>query len=151
MKTYFQSREEAISASKWVVVDASGFPVGRIASEVATLIMGKHRPQFTKHADGGDFVIVINADKAVFTGSKLSNKIYYHHTGYIGGLKEVSAGELMEKHPDRVIKAAVKGMLPKSALGHQMIRKLKVYSGPDHPHAAQQPETYELKFARQAV
>ena len=151
MSTYFQSKAEAESASKWVVVDATGVPVGRLASEVASLIRGKHRPEFTRHADGGDFVIVINAAKAVFTGKKLSNKVYYHHTGFPGGIKGIPAGEMLAEHPDRVIISAVKGMLPKGALRYQMMTKLKVYAGADHPHAAQMPEKYEMKYVGQAA
>ena len=148
MGTYFQTKEEARSASRWLIVDAAGIPVGRLASEVAAIIRGKNHPEFTKHVDGGDFVIVVNAAKAVFTGKKLSDKVYYHHTGFPGGIKGITAGTMMEKNPERVVHAAVKGMLPKGALGHQMITKLKVYVGEDHPHAAQMPEPYELKYAR---
>ncbi len=151
MGTYFQTKEEARSASKWLIVDAAGVPVGRLASEVASIIRGKTHPEFTKHVSGGDFVIVINASKAVFTGRKLSAKVYYHHTGFPGGLKGISAETMLEKHPERVLEAAVKGMLPKGALGHQMIKKLKVYKGSEHPHAAQMPEPYELKYARRAA
>ena len=150
MATYFQSKEEAIAASKWVVVDATGLPVGRLASEVASLIRGKHRPEFTKHVSCGDFVIVVNAEKVIFTGKKESKKIYYHHTGFPGGVKSATAGQLLKNHPDRVISHAVKGMLPRGALGHQMISKLKVYAGAEHPHSAQMPEPYEIKFARRA-
>ena len=151
MGTYFQTKEEAESASKWLIVDAAGVPVGRLATEVASIIRGKTHPEFTKHVSGGDFVIVVNAAKAVFTGKKLSDKKYYHHTGFPGGLKEVSAGTLLEKHPERVIESAVKGMLPKGALGHQMITKLKVYAGTEHPHGAQMPQPYELKHTRPAA
>lgn len=148
MSTYFQSKEEASVASKWVVVNAAGVPLGRLASEVAALIRGKHRPEFTRHTDGGDFVIVVNAGQVVLTGKKRSLKIYYHHTGYPGGLKEIKAETMLSKHPDRVIKGAVQGMLPKGALGHRMINKLKVYAGAGHPHSAQMPEAYELKYCK---
>ena len=151
MGTYFQTKEQAESASKWLIVDAAGIPVGRLATEVASIIRGKTHPEFTKHVSGGDFVVVINAAKAVFTGKKMSDKIYYHHTGFPGGLKEVNAETLLKKHPERVIESAVKGMLPKGALGHQMIGKLKVYAGTEHPHAAQMPAVYQLKYARPAA
>lgn len=151
MGTYFQTKEEAESASSWFIVDAAGVPVGRLASEVAAIIRGKNHPEFTKHVDGGDFVIVVNAEKAVFTGKKLSQKIYYHHTGFPGGIKGITAETLLKKHPERVLQAAVKGMLPKGALGHQMINKLKVYVGTEHPHNAQMPQPYELKYVRRAA
>jgi len=151
MGTYFQTKEEARSASKWLLVDAAGVPVGRLASEVAAIIRGKNHPEFTKHVSGGDFVIIINASEAVFTGKKSSGKMYYHHTGYPGGIKGISAETMLAKHPERVLEAAVKGMLPKGALGHQMIKKLKVYKGAEHPHVAQMPETYELKYAKRAA
>jgi len=151
MGTYFQSKEEAQSASRWLLVDATGVPVGRLASEVAAIIRGKNRPEFTKHVDGGDFVVVVNAEKAVFTGKKTAQKVYYHHTGFPGGIKGIVAETLFKKHPDRVLKAAVKGMLPKGALGHQTINKLKVYVGTEHPHVAQMPQPYELKYARRSA
>lgn len=123
----------------WYVVDAEGKTLGRLASQVAAILRGKNKPTFTPHVDCGDFVIVINADKIHLTGKKLSKKIYRHHTGYPGGLKEVAAKDLLERRPTRAVELAVKGMLPHNRLGAAMYRKLKVYAGPEHPHAAQQP------------
>ena len=129
---------------KWYVIDAEGKILGRLASEIASVLRGKRKPIFTPHVDCGDFVIVINADKVVLTGDKLNQKIHAYHTGYPGGRKEVVYAEMMAKRPEKVIELAVKGMLPKSRLGRQMIKKLKVYAGPEHPHAAQSPEVYEF-------
>lgn len=129
---------------KWYVIDAEGKVLGRLASEIASVLRGKKKPIFTPHVDCGDFVIVINADKVVLTGDKLNQKIHAYHTGYPGGRKEVVYAEMMAKRPEKVIELAVKGMLPKSRLGRQMIKKLKVYAGPEHPHAAQAPEVYEF-------
>lgn len=129
---------------KWYVIDAEGKVLGRLASEIASVLRGKKKPIFTPHVDCGDFVIVINADKVVLTGDKLNQKIHAYHTGYPGGRKEVVYAEMMAKRPEKVIELAVKGMLPKSRLGRQMIKKLKVYAGPEHPHAAQSPEVYEF-------
>jgi large subunit ribosomal protein L13 len=140
MDTVFQTKEEAIANRKWLLVDAENQVVGRVASKVAGLLRGKHKPSYTPHNDGGDFVIIINAEKARFTGNKESDKLFIHHTGFIGGLKEQTAAELREKHPERILEIAVKGMLPKSALGRNMLDKLKVYAGSEHPHAAQQPK-----------
>jgi large subunit ribosomal protein L13 len=143
MKTTFM----AIAANgerKWYVVDAAGQTVGRLAAEVAKVLRGKHKPTFTPHVDTGDYVIVINADKAVFTGKKLTKKIYFRHSGYTGGTTFTPAGQMMEKMPERVIELAVKGMLPKNHLGAQMYRKLSVYAGAEHPHAAQKPEELKL-------
>ena len=148
MVTRFQSKEEALAASKWLLVDAADQPVGRVASQVAALIRGKHKTTFTKHVSGGDFVIVINASKIRFTGKKLEQKSYFSHSGYIGGIKEIPAAVQMEKHPERVIETAVKGMLPRGALGHQMISKLKVYPGTEHPHASQKPQAYKLPYQK---
>lgn len=145
MRTYFQSKESAEKDSKWLVVDAAGVPLGRVCSQVAALIRGKHKPGFTKHVSCGDFVIVLNASKVRFTGNKLNTKKYYHHTGYIGGIKEIPAHEMLAKTPTRVIEKAVKGMLPRGCLGHRMITKLKVYSGSEHPHSAQNPQSYQIK------
>lgn len=147
MGTFFQSSEEAEKARKWLVVDAAGVPLGRIASEIARLVRGKHKPQFTKHVDGGDFVIVLNASKVRLTGKKLQQKKYYRHTGYIGGLKEIVAADLLRKDPEQVIKHAVQGMLPRGPLGRRLINKVKVYSGSEHPHAAQLPTEHPLPFA----
>lgn len=129
---------------KWYVIDAEDKVLGRLATEVATLLRGKHKPIYTPHVDTGDFVIVINADKVKLTGTKWDNKIHASHTGYPGGRREVVYKEIREKHPERVVEYAVKGMLPKSRLGRSMFGKLKVYAGPDHPHAAQKPEVYEV-------
>ncbi|MBQ9989277.1 MAG: 50S ribosomal protein L13 [Clostridia bacterium] len=138
MKTYMPGQEDA--ARKWYIVDAEGQTFGRLASRVASVLKGKHKPTVTPHADMGDFVIVVNIDKAVFTGRKLDQKIYYRHTGYPGGLKEVKYRDLMANKPELAFEMAVKGMLPKNSLGTKMLRKLKVYAGPEHKHSAQQPE-----------
>ncbi|NGP45873.1 50S ribosomal protein L13 [Bacillaceae bacterium SIJ1] len=130
---------------KWYVVDAEGQTLGRLATEVASILRGKHKPTFTPNVDTGDYIIVINASKIQLTGNKLQDKMYYRHSQHPGGLKETSAYEMREKHPDRMIKLAVKGMLPKGPLGRQMAKKLNVYGGSEHPHAAQSPEVYELK------
>ncbi|MFR6436901.1 MAG: 50S ribosomal protein L13 [Peptoniphilaceae bacterium] len=129
---------------KWYVIDAEDKVLGRLATEVATLLRGKHKPIYTPHVDTGDYVIVINADKVKLTGTKWDNKIHASHTGYPGGRREVVYKEIREKHPERVVEYAVKGMLPKSRLGRSMFGKLKVYAGPDHPHEAQKPEVYEV-------
>ena len=129
---------------KWYVVDAEGKTLGRLASEVASVLRGKNKPIFTPHMDCGDYVIIVNADKVKVTGKKLDQKIYYNHSEYVGGMKETTLKEMMEKHPERVIELAVKGMLPKGPLGRQMYTKLHVYAGPDHEQAAQKPEV--LKF-----
>ena len=150
MSTFFQTAEDAATQRKWVVVDAAGIAVGRVASEVALLIRGKDDPKYTPHVDGGKFVIVLNADKAVFTGKKATDKRYYRHTGFIGGIKETVAGHMLESNPERVIKKAVEGMLPGGILGHRMIGKLKVYRGEVHPHAAQGPVKHELRSKKAA-
>ncbi|MAI78702.1 MAG: 50S ribosomal protein L13 [Deltaproteobacteria bacterium] len=130
---------------KWYVVDAEDVVLGRLATRVASILRGKHRPIFTPHVDTGEHVIVINAEKVKLTGRKLDQKIYHRHTGYPGGIRSITAGKLLESsHSDRVVKSAVKGMLPKNSLGRQMFRKLKVYSGPDHPHEAQKPEELRI-------
>ena len=129
---------------EWYVVDARDVVLGRLAARVAAVLRGKHRPQFTPHADCGDHVIVINADKVRVTGRKETQKVYYRHSGYPGGLKSISLEKQRQKHPERIVEAAVRGMLPKNALGRQMFRKLKVYAGADHPHAAQQPKPLNL-------
>ena len=129
---------------QWHVIDASDVVLGRLASHAATLLRGKHKPIFAPHIDTGDFVIVINADKVALTGRKLEQKLAHRHSGYPGGLTSVAYGDLLEKHPERVIEKAVKGMLPKNTLGRSQLRKLKVYAGPDHPHQAQQPQPYEI-------
>jgi large subunit ribosomal protein L13 len=129
---------------QWYVIDATGVVLGRLASQIATLLRGKHKPIYAPHVDTGDFVIVVNADKVVLTGKKLDQKKAYRHSGYPGGLRSVSYRELMAKRPERVIEKAVKGMLPKNSLGRKMAKKLKVYAGPDHPHQAQKPVPYEI-------
>ena len=142
MKSYMAKANEV--ERKWYVIDAEGKVLGRLASEIASVLRGKRKPIFTPHVDCGDFVIVIDADKVVLTGNKLHQKIHAYHTGYPGGRKEVSYAEMMEKRPEKVIELAVKGMLPKNRLGRKMIKKLKVYTGNEHPHAAQAPEVYEF-------
>jgi len=129
---------------RWFVVDAEGQSLGRIASRIALVLRGKNRPEYTVHTDVGDFVIVVNCDKVKLTGNKLDGKKYYKHTGYIGSIKSVTARFMLDKKPEFLIKNAVKGMLPKTTLGRQMMRKLKVYVGPEHPHIAQKPETLDL-------
>jgi large subunit ribosomal protein L13 len=129
---------------QWHVVDASDVVLGRLASQVAVLLRGKHKPIFAPHVDTGDFVIVVNAEKVALSGSKLDHKHVYRHSGYPGGLTSVSYGELLAKHPERLVERAVKGMLPKNSLGRQMLRKLKVYAGPEHPHQAQRPAPFEI-------
>jgi len=141
MKTYMAHAETV--ERKWYVVDAAGVPLGRLASRVASVLRGKNKPTFTPNVDGGDFVIVINTDKVVLTGKKLDNKFYRYHTGYIGGLKEISYKKMMAEKSDLAVYEAVKGMLPKNSLGRTMLKKLKVYKGAEHNHAAQKPE--ELK------
>jgi large subunit ribosomal protein L13 len=128
----------------WYVVDAAGKTLGRLATEIARRLRGKHKPEYTPHVDTGDYIIVVNADKVQVTGRKSSDKMYHHHTGYIGNLKSISFEKLQAKAPGRVIEIAVKGMLPKNPLGRAMFRKLKVYAGPEHQHAAQQPRTLEI-------
>ena len=129
---------------KWYVVDAEGKTLGRLASEVANVLRGKNKPTYTPHIDTGDYVIVVNAEKIQVTGKKLDQKIYYHHSEYVGGMKEATLREMMQKKPEFVITHAVKGMLPKGSLGRQMLKKLHVYAGPEHNHAAQKPETVDI-------
>ena len=126
---------------KWYVVDATGYTLGRLASEVAKVLRGKNKPVFTPHIDTGDYVVIVNAEKIKVTGKKLDQKIYYHHSEYVGGMKETTLREMLAKKPEKVVELAVKGMLPKGPLGRQMYTKLHVYAGPEHPHAAQKPET----------
>lgn len=130
---------------KWVLVDAEGQTVGRLATQIARILRGKHKPNWTPNMATGDFVVVINASKARFTGGKPQTKIYTRYTGYQGGLKEIPAGEMLAKHPERVIEHAVKGMLPNGPLGYKIFSRLKVYAGPTHPHQAQNPEKLEVK------
>jgi large subunit ribosomal protein L13 len=140
VKKYTQSVKKGEHKENWWVVDAEGQVLGRLATAVAARLRGKHNPAFTPHVDTGDAVVVINADKIVLTGRKLQNKVYYRHSGYIGGLKEITAEKLLEKRPEELIRHAVKGMLPKNKLGRKLFKKLKVYAGNAHPHEAQQPE-----------
>ena len=138
MKTYMANPDKL--EKKWYVVDASGMVLGRLASEVASVLRGKNKPEFTPNVDTGDYVVVVNADKIKVTGKKLDQKIYYRHSDYVGSLKETNLREMLAKHPERVIEFAVKGMLPKGPLGREMMTKLHVYAGAEHPHAAQKPE-----------
>lgn len=131
---------------KWYVVDATGHTLGRLSSEIASILRGKNKPTYTPHIDTGDYVIVVNADKIKVTGKKLDQKIYYNHSDYVGGMKETTLREKMAKKPEDVIYLAVKGMLPKGPLGREMITKLHVYAGPDHKHEAQKPEVLEIKY-----
>jgi large subunit ribosomal protein L13 len=142
MKTYFATSETI--EQKWYVVDAADKVLGRLATQIAMYLRGKHKPEYTPHADAGDYVIVLNADRIKVTGNKAQDKIYYRHTGYPGGLKEMTFEKLKEKDSTRIIEIAVKGMLPKNPLGREMLRKLKVYAGAEHPHAAQQPVEISL-------
>ena len=132
----------------WFVVDATDLPLGRLASEVAQLLRGKHKPTYAPHVDGGDFMVVVNAEKVAVTSDKSQTKIYYRHSGYPGGIKAETFESLRERRPEAIIERAVRGMLPKNKLGRQMARKLKVYAGPDHPHEAQQPQPLELKIRK---
>ena len=138
MKTFVPSAQAV--ERKWYVVDAEGKTLGRMASEIARVLRGKHKPIFTPYLDTGDYVIVVNADKIKVTGKKLKQKIYYHHSGYVGGMKETTLKEMLAKKPERVVELAVRGMLPKGPLGRQMYKTLFVYAGPEHKHAAQKPE-----------
>jgi large subunit ribosomal protein L13 len=140
MSTYFPSGKNLESSRKWFIVDATGLTVGRLASEVAKILMGKNKPIYTPFLDTGDHVVIINAEKVSFSGNKLQDKMYRHHTGWPGGLKETTAADLLKRRPERVLEYAVKGMLPKTRLGRAMAGKLKIYVGPDHPHQAQKPE-----------
>lgn len=142
MKT-FSAKAETVNR-EWFVVDATDKVLGRVATEIATRLRGKHKPEYTPHVDTGDFIVVVNAEKIRVTGKKASDKKYYHHTGYIGGIKEISFEKLIEKAPERALETAVKGMLPKGPLGRAMLKKLKVYAGEQHPHGAQQPQELTL-------
>jgi large subunit ribosomal protein L13 len=142
MKTYQAKREEV--EHQWYLVDAEGKVLGRLAAELVKILKGKNKPTYTPHLDTGDFVVVVNAGKVTLTGKKMKDKIYYHHTGYPGGIKEMNAEKLLAKKPTEMIRMAVKGMLPKNSLGRQMLRKLKIYSGSNHPHEAQKPVTINI-------
>ncbi|TCK02517.1 50S ribosomal protein L13 [Phorcysia thermohydrogeniphila] len=142
MKTFMLRKEDV--QRDWYVVDATGKTLGRLASEIAKILIGKHKPNYTPHVDNGDFVIVVNAEKIHVTGKKLEKKIYYKHTGYMGHLKETTLKEMLQKKPEEVIRLAVRGMLPKNKLRKRRMKRLKVYAGPEHPHAAQKPKPLEL-------
>jgi large subunit ribosomal protein L13 len=142
MKT-FSAKPQNVEHN-WLLVDAEGQTLGRIATEIATRLRGKHKPEYTPHVDTGDFVVVINAEKVRVTGNKAKDKMYHHHTGFPGGLKSFSFEKLIDRAPDRVLKLAIKGMLPRTPLGRAMLKKLKVYAGNEHPHAAQQPQALQL-------
>lgn len=143
MTSYVQKKETV--ERKWYVIDAEGKPLGRVASKAAHILRGKHKTTYTPNIDCGDFIIIINAEKAILTGNKLDNKKYYNHSGYPGGLRERTAREMQEKYPIEMVERAVKGMLPKNRLGRQMYKKLFVYTGSEHPHLAQKPEIMEVK------
>ena len=143
MKTYMQRKEDV--TRDWYVVDAEGQTLGRLATKVANVLRGKHKPTYTPHIDGGDYVIVVNANKVVLTGNKLNDKMYYNHSRYTGGLRERTAKEMVEKYPVEMIERAVKGMLPKGRLGRQMYKKLFVYAEGNHPHSAQMPKEMKVK------
>ena len=145
MKTTFMANAANVER-KWYVVDAEGQTVGRLAAEVAKVLRGKHKPTFTPHVDTGDYVIVVNADKVVFSGKKLTDKTYFRHSGYPGGTTFTTPEQMLEKHPERVVEMAVRGMLPKNKLGAQIYKKLWVYAGSEHPHTAQKPEVLELNI-----
>ncbi|TDR16832.1 50S ribosomal protein L13 [Marinicella litoralis] len=142
MKT-FSAKAEEINR-EWFLVDAEGKTLGRMASEIALRLRGKHKPEFTPHVDTGDYIVVVNVEKLAVTGNKMNDKLYQHHTGYVGNLKTIKLKDMIAKHPERVLEKAVKGMLPKNTLGRQMFRKLKVYAGPAHPHEAQEPKALEI-------
>lgn len=143
MKSYIAKPADV--QRKWYIVDAEGKTLGRLATEIATVLRGKHKVTFTPHVDGGDFVVVVNAEKVVLTGKKLDQKMYRHHSGYIGGMKETSARVMMENTPEKAMMLAIKGMLPHTKLGRQMIKKLRVYAGSEHENVAQKPEVWEVK------
>ena len=142
MSTYMPKEGEIVR--KWYVLDASGKPMGRVAAQAAVLLRGKHKPEFAPHADCGDHVIIINAEKAVLTGNKLDQKMYYHHTGYIGNMKKVKYSTIMRTKPTFAMELAVKGMIPDTVIGRKALTRLRAYAGADHKHAAQKPETWEL-------
>lgn len=143
MKTYTPKADEI--ERRWWVVDAEGKPLGRMATQIAHVLRGKHKPMFTPHLDVGDYVVVINAEKVALTGNKADQKTYFRHSGYMGGEKHIPFRRMIERHPDRVIELAVRGMLPKNTLGRHMRRKLKVYAGTEHPHQSQQPQQLEIR------
>lgn len=142
MKTFIAKEHEV--EKKWHLIDATDKILGRLATEIANLLRGKNKPIFTPHMDAGDYVIVVNADKVVLTGDKLENKMYYRHSGYVGGLKKTAAKDMLRKRPENLLMLAVRGMLPRTSLGRRQLKKLKIYAGPDHPHQAQEPEKLEI-------
>lgn len=144
MKKYTYSAKSSDNSEDWYIVNAQGAILGRLASLVASRLRGKHKPLFTPHTDTGDWIVVVNAEKVVLTGKKLEQKMYYRHSGYVGGLKAISAKKLLEKRPEDLIRFAVKGMLPGNRLGRKLFKKLKVYAGDKHPHEAQQPKTLKI-------
>jgi len=148
LKTYIAKDKEILESKKWYVVDAENQILGRMASQIAAILKGKHKPIYSPHQDAGDYVVVVNAEKIKVTGNKLKDKIYYRHSGYPGGQKATSLQQMIQKHPSRVIELAVKRMLPKNVLGRKMLLKLKVVAGSEHPHTAQQPEVLEFKTDR---
>ena len=141
-KTYLAKKEEV--QRKWYVVDATGKPLGRLAREIAVILKGKNKPTYTPYVDTGDFVIVVNAEKVALTGNKLEDKFYHHHSGYMGNLRSMNAKDMLKRHPEDVIRLAVRGMMPKGALGRHMLKKLKIYRGLEHPHTAQKPEVLNI-------
>ena len=143
MKSYM-ARPSSVER-KWHLIDAEGQTLGRLAAEIACLLRGKNKPQYTPHIDTGDFVVVVNADRVVVTGKKAEQKVYRRHTGYPGGLREMSYEQMLERKPMEILRKAVRGMMPKTRLGRQQLRKLKIYAGPEHPHEAQSPEPYEVR------
>lgn len=145
MKQYTSHKNAQTANRDWVVVDLKDKVVGRAATQIADLLRGKHKPSFTPHVDNGDFVVVLNAEKVRFTGHKLDDKIYYHHTGYPGGIRERSARDVRDKSPEELVESAVWGMLPKNKLSRHLMKKLKIYAGSEHPHASQNPKTLELE------
>ena len=149
MRTFSPKSGEVTRA--WYVIDATDVVLGRLATHAATLLRGKHKPQFAPHVDTGDFVVIVNAEKISVSGNKREGKFVYRHSGHPGGLSQRSVGEMIEKHPDRLVEKAVKGMLPKNRLGRQMLTKLKVYAGPVHPHSAQRPEPLDIAAARRTA
>jgi large subunit ribosomal protein L13 len=142
-KTY--TPKPADISREWLVVDATDVPLGRLASAVAQLLRGKHKPTFAPHVDGGDYVVVVNAEKVAISGNKAVDKVYYRHSGFPGGLRELNFTQMRERYPERIIQTAVKGMTPKNRLGRQILSKLRVYAGPDHPHTAQNPRAYDVR------
>jgi len=143
MKSFMARPREA--ERKWLLIDAEGQTLGRLATGIARLLRGKDKPQYTPHVDTGDFVVVVNAEKVVVTGKKAEQKVYYRHSGYPGGLKTTSYEEMLERKPTEILRRAVKGMMPKTRLGRQQLKKLKIYAGSEHPHGAQRPESYEVR------